>query len=434
MPHARPPLPSPPPSSAVLLGLALALCAVIVALVIRHEAGAEGFLSGVGLATLPLPFIALVFTRLDAVAPKPRGTLAFAFAWGACAATFLTLIANGVLLRWLTGASATVAPAHDDMLYLTVGAPLVEEAGKAAVVVALFRYRPLAFHGVLAGLVTAGVSATGFAFTENVLYLGSAVTQDRLAGTTGGPDSAAVVTFFVRILVAPFAHPVFTALTGAAIGLASTLPAGDRSRWRLGVPLAGFAAAFGLHAVWNASTALSFFGFAGVYTLVMLPVFALLSRLAVRERRRQLRTVRRTLPLYEEAGWLRAGEAAALGSMRERARKRRAARRRAGAAGARAVAAYQTAAAELALLRERADRGTAGDTFPAAERALLDRLWLLGDRGGRGPRPEDGGAGGRVSAARSGGRPSAGRARVSTAPPRGAVAPAGRSRPGRRAR
>ncbi|MFR9724537.1 PrsW family intramembrane metalloprotease [Streptomyces sp. MS19] len=422
MPHALPPRPAFSPSPVFVWG-PLAVCAVLVALVIRHEAGAEGFASGVALALLPLPFVAVVFTRLDAVAPKPARTLFFAFCWGACAATFTALVMNGVMWRWLTGASDTVAPAHDDLLRLTLVAPVVEEVGKGAVVLLLFLYRPVLFHGVLAGLVTAGLSATGFAFTENVLYLGSAVTQDRLAGATGMIDSTAVVTFVVRVLVAPFAHPVFTALTGAAIGLAATLPPERRGlRWAL--PPLGLAAAIALHSVWNASTALSFLGFAAVYVLLMLPVFALLSRLALRERRRQLRSVRRTLPLYTEAGWLTEGEPDALGSLRSRARSRRLARRRHGPAGARAVADYQATAAALALLRERADQGVAGDDFPAHERDLLARLW----------RHRDLAVAPILSAARSADRRSRARATGSTGAPRPAAAQAGRSRPGPDAR
>ncbi|WP_052847828.1 PrsW family intramembrane metalloprotease [Streptomyces avicenniae] len=422
MPHALAPRPAFSPSPVLIWG-PLAGCALIVALVIRHEAGAEGFASGVGLALLPLPFIALIFARLDAVAPKPTRALLFAFVWGACAATFLALVMNGVLLRWITGASDTVTPAHDDMLRIVLLAPVVEEVGKGAVVLLLFLYRPVVFHGVLAGLVTAGLSATGFAFTENVLYLGSAVTQDRMAGTAGMINSTAVVTFVVRILVAPFAHPVFTALTGAAIGLAATLPPEAR-RWRRGLPVLGLAAAIALHSVWNASTALSFFGFAAVYVLVMLPVFALLSRWALRERRRQLRSVRRTLPVYTEAGWLSDGEPDALGSLQARGASRRLARRRHGAAGARAVADYQAAATSLALLRERADQGVAGDDFPAHERDLLARMW----------RHRDVAAATILSAARSAGRRSAGRAPAPTAAPPRAAAPAGRTRPDRRAR
>ncbi len=38
----------------------------------------------------------------------------------------------------------------------------------------LFLFRRQNFDGITDGLVLAGITATGFAFTENVLYLGNA--------------------------------------------------------------------------------------------------------------------------------------------------------------------------------------------------------------------------------------------------------------------
>ncbi|WP_326597701.1 PrsW family intramembrane metalloprotease [Streptomyces sp. NBC_01803] len=357
------------------IAVSLPLCGLVVAGLVCRETGAEGFWTGLLLALLPVPFLLGALRWVDAQAPKPWRTLAFAFGWGACAATLFALLANGLLVRWLTDEAATIAPRHANTLELTVIAPVVEETSKAVAVLLLFLRRPHAFNGILAGIVTAGVTATGFAFTENILYLGSAFAQDRSAGLVGVDllGSRTAVTFFVRVVVAPAAHPMFTALTGVGFGLAAVL-ARHRRAPRALLPLGGLAAAMGLHSAWNASASMDLSGFGAMYGLVMLPAFGLLCWLTVWARQRQLSAVREMLPLYAAAGWLSAAEPPMLGSARRRSLARRLAHKEHGQAGWRAVAGYQAAATSLALLREQAERGAASPDFAARERELLDRV------------------------------------------------------------
>ncbi len=372
-------LPFPPPCGAARLrapaiGGALALCGLVVGVVIGRETGGLGLLVGLGLALLPLPVLFAAYHWLEAVHPRGWRELAFAFGWGACVATLLALAANGLLVRLLTDSPARLSPSNPDTLEITVIAPMVEETAKAAVVGWVWLRQTHLGHGVLVGLATTGASAAGFAFTENVLYLGSAFAQDQELGQQGIWDSAIAVTFFVRMVVAPFAHPMFTAVTGLGFGLAAMLAPGRR-RLRLALPALGLGLAMGLHSLWNASTSLSLLGFGAVYLLLMAPTLVLLCRVAVSARRRELRVVRRTLTHYAAAGWLAPQEPQALGCARARARARRLGRRAHGPAGARAVADYQAAATELALLRDRATRGLTSGDFAARERDLLRRLW-----------------------------------------------------------
>lgn len=357
------------------IGVPLALCGLLVLALVGFEAGPEALAVGVALALVPVPALIGLFRWVDGVVPKPWRHLAFAFAWGACAATLLALAASGLLLWWLTGDgdAARLTPAAASTLELTVVAPVVEETAKAVAVLLLFLHRPRAFDGILAGVAAAGVTATGFAFAENVLYLAAAYAEDRLVGAHA-VDSATAATFVVRIVLAPLAHPLFTAVVGVAFGLAAALPARRRA-WRRALPPLGLAAAVGLHSVWNAAVTMSLGGFVAVYALLMFPVFALLCWLSISARQRALRTVRETLPRYARAGWLDAAEPAALGSPDCRALSRQLARRAHGAAGVRAVTGYQAAATSLALLRRRADLGTAGPDFATRERELLAGLW-----------------------------------------------------------
>ena len=73
-------------------------------------------------------------------------------------------------------------------------------------------WRRQEFDGVVDGIVYAGLAGLGFAFTENVLYLGRALQEDGAAGL--------VVTFVLRCLFGPFAHPLFTMAIGIGLGIA----------------------------------------------------------------------------------------------------------------------------------------------------------------------------------------------------------------------
>ncbi|MFJ9044724.1 PrsW family glutamic-type intramembrane protease [Streptomyces sp. NPDC102347] len=349
----------------------LALSGLVILALVREQTGTRGFLVGLGLAVLPVPLLLAAFRWLDRVEPAPWRNLLFAFAWGACAAALIAIVANSFATRWI--ATATADPAGADTLGATVIAPVVEESAKAAAVLLLFLFRRRDFTGMLDGVVVAGVTATGFAFTENILYLGNAFGADQLTGGSG-IASVTAATFFVRIVMSPFAHPLFTVLTGIGFGAAAL--ATDRQRVRrVLLPLAGLLLAMGMHALWNGSATLGQFGFIAVYGAFMVPAFGLLTWLVIWTRQRELRTVRTELPAYAIAGWLSPAEPFALGSMRARRLARRYAREHGGKPAARAVAQYEAYATSLAFLRHRGRTGKAGADFMTRERQLLLELW-----------------------------------------------------------
>ncbi|MFB6888130.1 PrsW family intramembrane metalloprotease [Kitasatospora sp. NPDC056327] len=143
-----------------------------------------------------------------------------------------------------------------------------------------------------AGVVLGGITACGFAFTENALYLGRAFTDDQQQRLDsiglGEPPSlrdfdGTVQTFVLRALLSPFAHPLFTALTG--LGLALALTARRRLPARLAAP-GGLVLATALHGTWNAAADLGTRGFLLVYAALMVPCFAVLVCFAVWARSR----------------------------------------------------------------------------------------------------------------------------------------------------
>ncbi|MFE6283045.1 PrsW family intramembrane metalloprotease [Streptomyces sp. NPDC057877] len=349
----------------------LALSGLVILALVRKETGTEGFLVGLGLAVLPVPLLVAAFRWLDRVAPGPWRNLVFAFAWGACAAALIAIVANSFATRWI--ATATADPASADTLGATVIAPVVEESAKAAAVLLVFLFRRRDFAGIVDGVVIAGVTATGFAFTENILYLGTAFGTDQLTGGSG-IASVTAATFFVRIVMSPFAHPLFTVLTGIGFGIAAL--SADRQRLRrVLLPLSGLLLAMGLHALWNGSASFGPYGFFAVYGMFMVPAFGLLTWLAIWTRQRELRTVREELPAYAAAGWLTPAEPYALGSLRARRLAREYAGHHLGRPAARAVAQYEAYATALAFLRHRGRRGRAGADFVVREQELLHELW-----------------------------------------------------------
>ncbi|WP_328770579.1 PrsW family intramembrane metalloprotease [Streptomyces sp. NBC_00286] len=350
----------------------LALSGLVILALVREQTGTEGFLVGLGLAVLPVPLLIAAFRWLDRVEPGPWRNLTFAFAWGACAAALIAIVANSFATRWI--ATATADPSSADTIGATVIAPVVEETAKAAAVLLVFLFRRRDFTGIVDGVVIAGVTATGFAFTENILYLGTAFGTDQLSSGDGGIASVTAATFFVRVIMSPFAHPLFTVLTGIGFGIAA-LSADRQHIRRVLLPFTGLLLAMGMHALWNGSSTFGTYGFFAVYAAFMVPAFGLLTWLAIWTRQRELGTIRTELPAYAMAGWLTVPEPFVLGSMKARKLAREWATHHGGRPAGRAVAEYEAYATSLAFLRHRGRRGRAGTDFVVRERELLHELW-----------------------------------------------------------
>ncbi|MFE9252088.1 PrsW family intramembrane metalloprotease [Streptomyces sp. NPDC007088] len=355
--------------------LLLAVSGLVILALVRQQTGTRGFFVGLGLAVLPVPALILVFRLLGRVRPGRRRGQVFAFAWGACAAALIAIVANGFATRWIE--TATADRAHANTLGATVVAPIVEESAKAAAVLLVVLFRRRQIMGVVDAVVYAGVTAAGFAFTENILYLGNAFGTDHVEGRHG-LGSVTLATFFVRAVMSPFAHPLFTCLTGAGFGLAALRPERRRAP-RVLLPLAGLLLAMALHATWNLSPSFGPDGFPLVYGTVMVPALGLLTWLVLWHRHRDLRAVREELAPYVAGGWFLPLEPPALASTRSRRIAAEWAAYHGDRHDVRTVRRYAATATTLALLRrqaavEQAAGGPAGGEFTRRERELLDAL------------------------------------------------------------
>ncbi|MFI7104438.1 PrsW family intramembrane metalloprotease [Streptomyces sp. NPDC050161] len=353
--------------------LLLAGSGVLILVIIGRQTGTEGFFVGLGLSAFPVPLLIAAFRRLGRIAPEPWRNLVFAFAWGACAATLVALLANGFATDWLDTTFTHASPSSTQAWGANVIAPVVEETAKAAAVLLLYRFRRRDFDGITDGIVIAGITATGFAFTENVLYLGSAFGQDLSMGHTG-LNSLTAGTFFLRIVVSPFAHPLFTILTGLGFGAAATRYPHRRTS-RVALVLFGLLTAVLLHAVWNTAASLDDLGFLTVYGLFFVPVLLTVTWFALWARRQELLSLHSYLAPYTATGWLTPTEPAALSSLKTRTLARDLARHTHGPTAAQAVTTYTTLATTLSFHRRRAHLTGPTPHFTERETALLRDLW-----------------------------------------------------------
>ncbi len=312
------------------------LCGAVVLAIAGLETGPNAFALALLLAVLPVPFYLAIVLFIDRFEPEPLTMIALTFLWGATVATLVAVILNTagqVVVSENLGQSAA------ELYGASISAPIVEEAAKGLALFAIYWWRRHEFNGVLDGIVYAALVGLGFAMTENVLYYGRGAAEEGVVGAVG--------TFVVRGLVSPFAHPLFTAMTGIGLGIAAMST--SRSV-RVIAPLAGLAAAMVLHSLWNTSAGIGLFF--GVYLLIMVPMLAVVGVIVVLALRRERRVIERQL-----TGMLPPDEVRRLASLRERRRERHWAKQRGGKEARRAVEELQEAATELAFHREQAQRG-----------------------------------------------------------------------------
>jgi protease PrsW len=196
-----------------VLGLvALAVPGLIVLGVISTNIGVGAVLVGAMAAVLPVILVVATFLWVDRWEPEPSRLLFAAFLWGAGVSVLGAAIVNdtaAVLGEQVLGNGG------GDLVGTVISAPIAEEAFKGAFLIGLLLLRRREFDGVVDGVVYAGLVAAGFAFTENILYFGRAFATDGLVGEGG----SVLVVFIIRGILSPFAHPVFTAMIGIAVGL-----------------------------------------------------------------------------------------------------------------------------------------------------------------------------------------------------------------------
>lgn len=342
-------------------GTGFLLAALTVASYLQAAFGLRTVLLALLMAVLPLFIVVPTFLWLDRYEPEPRRYLVAAFLWGAAISTIIAATINTSALAVFHAATT-----DQDVALATTAvfvAPFVEEAAKGAFVLFMWWFVRREFDGLIDGMVYAGITAAGFAFTENIQYLAQAYSE--------GGGSQLTATFVGRGLMTPFAHPIFTVMTGIGIGIASV----SRS-WlvKIGAPVFGYLLAAIAHSLWNLAATLGGEQASTIYLIIELPIFCAWVALIAWARSREGRLIGIFLRPYADAGWLTGAEAQMLGSMPRRRQARRWARLTGGRARLNAMVAFQDAASELALLRRRMVMSHADAQALEVERDLLVAL------------------------------------------------------------
>ncbi len=348
----------------VLVSVAMLVGAAVMAFVLVASNAPGALVIGVLLAAVPVGPVIASFLWLDRYEPEPVRLLVVAFGWGALVATAVALV--------LQTLDQTVLRTPNSLAGAIV-APITEEGAKGLFILLLLWFRRRVIDGVLDGIVYAGLVGVGFAFTENILYLGGAYMGEQGAGS-GGLGSATSL-FVVRGIFSPFAHPLFTSFIGLGVGFA--VVAKTRT-WRFLAPLLGYVVAVIAHGSWNAS---AFFSggrmFALTYLFAMVPAFLLLVGFAVWARQREGRMLTRSLTDAANRGLIDAAEVPWLVRLPARRASRAFARRYGGPVADRVMREYQQQAVELGFLHDRYLRGTAPPDFAERGAAMVGRLRAL---------------------------------------------------------
>jgi len=329
------------------LGFALMALVAYFALFLGTAASVVGLI----LALVPLGIVLFGVRLIDRWEPEPKSLVIFALAWGGVAAVGITLLFD-LMLSLAVGL-------RDPVFSAVVQAPIVEEIAKGLGVLLVFLIGRRAFDGPVDGVVYGALVGAGFAFTENIQYFGVSLVSGGAVELT--------VTFILRGLVSPFAHAMFTALTGFAIGLVARRGAGAGRA--LGAGSIGLIGAIALHAFWNGSSLLG--DFFVLYITTQVPLFVGFILVIVALRRAEARLTQQRLGDYAAAGWFTPEEVVMLATP---AGRKVGLRWAAGLRGDRRalMRAFIRDATTLAAVRQRAITGR--DAYAAAdEHALLVR-------------------------------------------------------------
>lgn len=252
-------------------------------------------------ATSTLLFWIAVFLMADRWRPQ-RWTIWFlSLGWGATVATFVSYHVNSwaAMQMQVTG---DFDPATSARAAIFV-APFVEEAAKATVLFGLAILVRYELVSKVSLVVMGGLSAAGFAFTENIIYYARAIVYSAGEISVGDAEQAVVELVWMRGFWTAFGHPLFTMMT--AVGVAVALR--TRSKVvRVLAPLAGYGLAAFLHMVFNSQATLSE-GMSQLfmYWAVAIPLLVSAVIWVIRQVLAQSKLLRVRLADYVVVGWLR---------------------------------------------------------------------------------------------------------------------------------
>jgi RsiW-degrading membrane proteinase PrsW (M82 family) len=340
----------------ILLGTVTGLIVIGITAVNPLGAGV-----GFALSSVTMTIVVLAYLWLDRWEPEPPRLLVFAFLWGASVAVVVASIIQIYAESVMHPATMTDTDSVSGFT-LVLGAPLTEEAAKGLFLLLMMTGRRRnELNSLTDCLVYAGLVGAGFAWLEDILYIAN-----------GESLSESLLTAALRLIMGPFAHSLFTTMTGIGVYFALQQ---RNSIAKIGCIVLGYLGAVFMHGLWNGSSLVGFEAYLLIYALWMVPVFVLVIVLGVHSRRREQTVVASKLPGMVSAGLVTANEATWLGSLRARKVAIAEATRLGGRAAGKTAKNFAAQVVELAFVRDRIDRGFGDQRVFALQNEEAYRLY-----------------------------------------------------------
>jgi RsiW-degrading membrane proteinase PrsW (M82 family) len=188
---------------------------------------------------VPMAFYAWILYYLDRYEREPVQLLVGVFFWGAIIAAGAAFVINSITSSGIY--FITQSEFATQITISTLVAPVVEETLKGTAVLIVFLFFRSEFDSLLDGLIYGGITALGFAATENAWYI------HQLGFLDYGWEGL-IKMAFIRVVLVGWQHPFYTAFIG--LGLAFSRRTKEPVlRWI--APLLGWTAAVILHLIHN---------------------------------------------------------------------------------------------------------------------------------------------------------------------------------------
>jgi len=175
----------------------------------------------------------------DRYEKEPLPLLLGVFIWGSFVAAGAAYLLNSIARTWLMqyfGGAGEALFAQQ-----TLAAPFIEELLKVLAVLIVFFLKTEEFDSIIDGIVYSGITAIGFAATENMFYLYQ-------GGYLANGWDGLYLQFFFRVILGAWNHLLYTSLFGIGLAVARL---SYRKTIKVFAPILGFIAAFSAHAIHN---------------------------------------------------------------------------------------------------------------------------------------------------------------------------------------
>ena len=200
---------------------------------------AMGLIVSVLAGLLPMMVYAWFLYLLDRYEKEPVKLLLGVFTWGAIFAA-----GSAFLINSLTSIGIYLVTQSEYATNLTIStliAPIVEESLKGAAVLVVYLIYRSEFDSPLDGLVYGGITALGFAATENIWYI------HKLGFLENGWQGLLDLTV-IRVVLVGWQHPFYTSFIGLGFALARH---SKDQLWKWFAPIAGWSIAVLTHFMHN---------------------------------------------------------------------------------------------------------------------------------------------------------------------------------------